>query len=155
MCRCWTWKPWINLGTGRYMVGCSGYTGEGLLEGFDWLVQDIASRIYILINDCYAIIHEMVQTLKSILKPNMLSLDDSIHCINEMIQTGFFFSFSFKFIKWSQDPRHAHKVINTYYHETLRAKMSISKPQISWSLLCYVTATRIFVLNSERIFVIS
>ncbi|KAK6922710.1 Small GTPase superfamily, ARF/SAR type [Dillenia turbinata] len=28
------------------IVGCSAYTGEGLLEGFDWLVQDIASRIY-------------------------------------------------------------------------------------------------------------
>ncbi|TVU45761.1 hypothetical protein EJB05_05260, partial [Eragrostis curvula] len=27
------------------IVGCSAYTGEGLLEGFDWLVQDIASRI--------------------------------------------------------------------------------------------------------------
>ncbi|GAV60594.1 Arf domain-containing protein, partial [Cephalotus follicularis] len=23
------------------IVGCSGHTGEGLLEGFDWLVQDI------------------------------------------------------------------------------------------------------------------
>ncbi|ERN00487.1 hypothetical protein AMTRI_Chr05g56710 [Amborella trichopoda] len=32
------------------IVGCSAYTGEGLLEGFDWLVQDIASRIYVL--DC-------------------------------------------------------------------------------------------------------
>lgn len=30
------------------IVGCSAYTGEGLLEGFDWLVQDIASRIYML-----------------------------------------------------------------------------------------------------------
>ncbi|XP_020257943.1 ADP-ribosylation factor-like protein 2 isoform X2 [Asparagus officinalis] len=30
------------------LVGCSAYTGEGLLEGFDWLVQDIASRIYVL-----------------------------------------------------------------------------------------------------------
>ncbi|PQM33324.1 ADP-ribosylation factor-like protein 2 [Prunus yedoensis var. nudiflora] len=28
------------------IVGCSAYTGDGLLEGFDWLVQDIASRIY-------------------------------------------------------------------------------------------------------------
>eukprot|EP00252_Welwitschia_mirabilis_P015045 TRINITY_DN33177_c0_g1_i1.p1 TRINITY_DN33177_c0_g1~~TRINITY_DN33177_c0_g1_i1.p1 ORF type:complete len:186 (+),score=22.73 TRINITY_DN33177_c0_g1_i1:139-696(+) len=28
--------------------GCSAYTGEGLLEGFDWLVDDIASRIYLL-----------------------------------------------------------------------------------------------------------
>jgi ADP-ribosylation factor-like protein 2 len=30
------------------IVGCSAYTGEGLLDGFDWLVQDIASRIYVL-----------------------------------------------------------------------------------------------------------
>ncbi|TVU49639.1 hypothetical protein EJB05_00959, partial [Eragrostis curvula] len=30
------------------IMGCSAYTGEGLLEGFDWLVQDIASRIYVL-----------------------------------------------------------------------------------------------------------
>ncbi|XP_010263650.1 PREDICTED: ADP-ribosylation factor-like protein 2 isoform X2 [Nelumbo nucifera] len=30
------------------IVGCSAYTGEGLLEGFNWLVQDIASRIYVL-----------------------------------------------------------------------------------------------------------
>ena len=30
------------------IVGCSAYTGEGLLEGFDWLVQDVASRIYVL-----------------------------------------------------------------------------------------------------------
>ncbi|MFQ6623469.1 hypothetical protein Gotur_003524 [Gossypium turneri] len=30
------------------IVGCSAYTGEGLLEGFDWLVQDVASRIYML-----------------------------------------------------------------------------------------------------------
>ncbi|KAL6184197.1 hypothetical protein ACLB2K_045601 [Fragaria x ananassa] len=32
------------------IVGCSAYTGEGLLEGFDWLVQDIASRIYVAKN---------------------------------------------------------------------------------------------------------
>ncbi|KAM3253485.1 hypothetical protein ACQJBY_041497 [Aegilops geniculata] len=30
------------------IVGCSAYTGDGLLQGFDWLVQDIASRIYVL-----------------------------------------------------------------------------------------------------------
>eukprot|EP01018_Ginkgo_biloba_P010583 Gb_16514 [translate_table: standard] len=30
------------------IVGCSAYTGEGLLTGFDWLVEDIASRIYLL-----------------------------------------------------------------------------------------------------------
>jgi len=27
---------------------CSGITGEGLLEGMDWLVQDIGSRIFLL-----------------------------------------------------------------------------------------------------------
>ncbi|KAI3935464.1 hypothetical protein MKW98_027604 [Papaver atlanticum] len=30
------------------IVGCSAYTGEGLLEAFDWMVQDVASRIYVL-----------------------------------------------------------------------------------------------------------
>jgi ADP-ribosylation factor-like protein 2 len=30
------------------IVGCSAYSGEGLLQGFDWLVKDIASRIYVL-----------------------------------------------------------------------------------------------------------
>ncbi|CAM0948611.1 unnamed protein product [Alopecurus aequalis] len=30
------------------IIGCSAYTGDGLLQGFDWLVQDIASRIYVL-----------------------------------------------------------------------------------------------------------
>lgn len=30
------------------IVGCSAITGEGLLSGFDWLVSDIASRIYML-----------------------------------------------------------------------------------------------------------
>lgn len=30
------------------IVGCSAYTGEGLLAGFDLLVGDIASRIYLL-----------------------------------------------------------------------------------------------------------
>ncbi|XP_062029841.1 ADP-ribosylation factor-like protein 2 [Rosa rugosa] len=30
------------------IVGCRAYTGEGLLEGFDWLVQDVASQIYVL-----------------------------------------------------------------------------------------------------------
>ena len=38
------------MGRSRHwkIVGCSAYTGEGLLNGFDWLVQDIASRIYVL-----------------------------------------------------------------------------------------------------------
>ncbi|KAG6551219.1 hypothetical protein Mapa_007145 [Marchantia paleacea] len=30
------------------IVGCSAVTGEGLLDGFDWLVSDIGSRIYML-----------------------------------------------------------------------------------------------------------
>jgi len=30
------------------IVGCSAYSGEGLLEGFDWLVQDVACWIYVL-----------------------------------------------------------------------------------------------------------
>jgi ADP-ribosylation factor-like protein 2 len=30
------------------ILGCSAYAGDGLLDGFDWLVQDIASRIYVL-----------------------------------------------------------------------------------------------------------
>lgn len=30
------------------IVGCSAFTGDGLLQGFDWLVQDVASRIYVL-----------------------------------------------------------------------------------------------------------
>uniref|UniRef100_A0A2C9V051 ADP-ribosylation factor n=1 Tax=Manihot esculenta TaxID=3983 RepID=A0A2C9V051_MANES len=32
-----------NMDKTRYwkIVGCSAYTGEGLLEGFDWLVQDM------------------------------------------------------------------------------------------------------------------
>jgi ADP-ribosylation factor-like protein 2 len=28
------------------IVACSAVTGEGLLEGFDWLVKDCADRIY-------------------------------------------------------------------------------------------------------------
>ncbi|KAJ0780416.1 putative P-loop containing nucleoside triphosphate hydrolase [Helianthus annuus] len=40
----------LNLDKSRHwrIVGGSAYTGEGLLEGFDWLVQDIASHIYVL-----------------------------------------------------------------------------------------------------------
>lgn len=30
------------------IVGCSAMTGDGLLQGFDWLVSDISSRIYML-----------------------------------------------------------------------------------------------------------
>lgn len=33
--------------TRHWRIGaCSGYTGAGLLDGVDWIVQDIASRIY-------------------------------------------------------------------------------------------------------------
>jgi len=30
------------------IVGCSAVSGEGLLAGFDWLVSDVGSRIYML-----------------------------------------------------------------------------------------------------------
>ncbi len=30
------------------IVACSAVDGSGLLEGFQWLVQDVASRIYLL-----------------------------------------------------------------------------------------------------------
>ncbi|KAL3689047.1 hypothetical protein R1sor_015356 [Riccia sorocarpa] len=30
------------------ILGCSAVTGDGLLDGFDWLVSDIGSRIYML-----------------------------------------------------------------------------------------------------------
>jgi len=43
----------LELGTheayeGRHwsIEGCSAYTGEGLVEGVDWIVGDIASRIF-------------------------------------------------------------------------------------------------------------
>jgi len=29
------------------ILACSAVTGEGILEGFDWLVKDISSRIYL------------------------------------------------------------------------------------------------------------
>eukprot|EP00879_Flechtneria_rotunda_P007226 GHRR01007583.1.p2 GENE.GHRR01007583.1~~GHRR01007583.1.p2 ORF type:complete len:186 (+),score=52.70 GHRR01007583.1:258-815(+) len=29
------------------VMACSAHTGQGLLEGFDWLVSDISSRIYL------------------------------------------------------------------------------------------------------------
>lgn len=28
--------------------GCSAVTGEGLVEGMDWMVDDVASRIFML-----------------------------------------------------------------------------------------------------------
>jgi ADP-ribosylation factor-like protein 2 len=30
------------------IVGCSAVTGDGLLDGFDWLVNDCAGRIYMM-----------------------------------------------------------------------------------------------------------
>jgi ADP-ribosylation factor-like protein 2 len=30
------------------IVACSALSGEGLMEGFDWIVGDIASRIFML-----------------------------------------------------------------------------------------------------------
>ena len=30
------------------IVGCSAVTGEGLLEGFDWVVKDVTARIFML-----------------------------------------------------------------------------------------------------------
>eukprot|EP00242_Pyramimonas_sp_CCMP2087_P001654 CAMPEP_0198231748 /NCGR_PEP_ID=MMETSP1445-20131203/115366_1 /TAXON_ID=36898 /ORGANISM="Pyramimonas sp., Strain CCMP2087" /LENGTH=185 /DNA_ID=CAMNT_0043912381 /DNA_START=226 /DNA_END=783 /DNA_ORIENTATION=- len=37
-----------SMSTSRHwkICGCSAVTGEGLLDGFDWVVGDIASRIY-------------------------------------------------------------------------------------------------------------
>ncbi len=39
-----------NIGSHRHwnIVACSAVTGEGLLEGIDWLVEDIASRLFLL-----------------------------------------------------------------------------------------------------------
>ncbi len=36
--------------SGRHSLvrGCSAITGDGLQEGFDWLVEDIASRIFMM-----------------------------------------------------------------------------------------------------------
>lgn len=31
-----------------YICSCSGITGEGLLEGMDWIVDDIKSRIFMM-----------------------------------------------------------------------------------------------------------
>ena len=37
------------MGTRHWRIlGCSAKTGAGLLEGFDWLVNDIRSRIFLL-----------------------------------------------------------------------------------------------------------
>lgn len=30
------------------IVGCSAVTGEGLVEGVDWIVKDIANRIFLM-----------------------------------------------------------------------------------------------------------
>jgi ADP-ribosylation factor-like protein 2 len=39
-----------SIGTNRHwnIVSCSAFTGEGLLTGIDWIVDDIASRIFML-----------------------------------------------------------------------------------------------------------
>eukprot|EP00162_Nutomonas_longa_P015693 comp22383_c3_seq1/m.54312 comp22383_c3_seq1/g.54312 ORF comp22383_c3_seq1/g.54312 comp22383_c3_seq1/m.54312 type:complete len:186 (-) comp22383_c3_seq1:56-613(-) len=39
-----------NIGESRHweIVGCSAVTGNGLMKGMDWIVNDIASRIYLL-----------------------------------------------------------------------------------------------------------
>ena len=36
--------------SGRHwkILGCSAMTSEGLSEGFDWLVEDISSRIFVM-----------------------------------------------------------------------------------------------------------
>lgn len=36
--------------SGRHwtILGCSAMTGAGLTEGFDWIVKDIASRIFMM-----------------------------------------------------------------------------------------------------------
>ena len=36
--------------TGRHwrIVGCSAWTGDGLIDGVDWIVNDIAGRIYMM-----------------------------------------------------------------------------------------------------------
>ena len=36
--------------SGRHwtIFGCSAMTGEGLAEGFDWLVDDISSRVFVM-----------------------------------------------------------------------------------------------------------
>lgn len=31
-----------------HIVGCSAVSSEGLLGGFDWIVGDVSSRIYML-----------------------------------------------------------------------------------------------------------
>jgi len=45
-------KAFLNLDdiTTRHwgIIPCSAVTGDGLLEGFDWLVYDIASRIFMM-----------------------------------------------------------------------------------------------------------
>jgi ADP-ribosylation factor-like protein 2 len=36
--------------TGRHwrIVGCSAWTGKGLIDGVEWIVNDIAQRIYLM-----------------------------------------------------------------------------------------------------------
>lgn len=36
-----------NISTRHWgIIGCSARTGEGLLEGIDWIVRDIAGRLF-------------------------------------------------------------------------------------------------------------
>jgi ADP-ribosylation factor-like protein 2 len=39
-----------DVGAARHchVVACSAYTGEGLQAGIDWIVDDIASRLFVL-----------------------------------------------------------------------------------------------------------
>lgn len=39
-----------SVGANRHwnIVACSAFTGTGLLDGIEWIVQDIASRIFML-----------------------------------------------------------------------------------------------------------
>jgi ADP-ribosylation factor-like protein 2 len=47
-------STFLDLGnediSGRHFIlfPCSAMTGDGLLQGFDWLVQDISSRIFVM-----------------------------------------------------------------------------------------------------------
>jgi len=36
------------VGRSYCIIGCSAVTGSGLLDGFDWIVRDIRSRIFLL-----------------------------------------------------------------------------------------------------------
>eukprot|EP00920_Eleutheroschizon_duboscqi_P026337 GHVT01064941.1.p1 GENE.GHVT01064941.1~~GHVT01064941.1.p1 ORF type:complete len:151 (-),score=33.63 GHVT01064941.1:199-651(-) len=40
----------VGLTSGRHwsIFPCSAYSGEGLLQGIDWLIEDIADRIFVM-----------------------------------------------------------------------------------------------------------